>query len=212
MWFEAMHPGWQAALSDWRGSLDELEAILKEPGEAITPDAGQVMRAFETPPEAVRVLLLGQDPYPSPGVANGLAFAANHGAKLPASLRNISRELQSDLGHALADQTLEHWRGQGVFLFNASLTTRSGAAGAHGRLWSPFCSAVLQHLDGRPEPPVALLLGNWAAMRAEPMTRATKVFAAHPSPLSSHRGFFGSRPFSRVNQALVALGRQEIDW
>jgi uracil-DNA glycosylase len=190
----------------------------------IVPPRDQVMRAFATDPKLIKVVLLGQDPYPTPGDANGLAFASGNNSLTPRSLRNIAKELRSDLGPELlveaSSPNLTKWIDQGVMLLNRALTTAPGVAGAHlGKeySWQEFTfkavEALLQH-----QPVILLLFGKSAQSIAAELRRTSNlapskvVESAHPSPLSATRGFFHSKPFSRVNKALMDLGIEPIDW
>lgn len=183
----------------------------------VYPPEPDVLRALEnTAPEAVRVVILGQDPYHGPGQAHGLAFSVRAGVRPPPSLRNIFRELQSDLSLAAPTHgDLEAWARQGVLLLNTVLTVRAGSAGSHrGHGWEEFTDRVISTVGSLPDPVVFLLWGAPAARKRSLIDedRHTVLTAPHPSPLSAHRGFFGSRPFSRANAALRAAGRGEIDW
>ncbi len=163
-----------------------------------------------------RVLILGQDPYHDDGQAHGLAFSVRPGVKPPPSLRNIFKELKADLGIEIPKTGfLVPWAAQGVLLLNAVLTVRAHAANSHkGRGWEQFTDAVLRALAARPEPVVFVLWGGYARKKAALLdaARHTLIESAHPSPLSAHNGFFGSRPFSQINAALRAGGGAEIDW
>src|SRR5699024_11134415 len=163
----------------------------------------------------VRVVLIGQDPYPTPGHANGLAFAAQASVRpLPRSLANIYKELNDDLGIApAAHPDLSAWHERGVLLLNQSLSVQAGNAGAHQRLgWSAVVEAVIAALNQRENPPVALLWGRHAQKLAGLMDRMPQLASAHPSPLSASRGFFGARPFSEINRRLSDSGQPPIDW
>lgn len=214
MFFEQMHESWRVSLADQRALLERIEVDLRPIFSQIAPTPELVCRAFEMPIDEVRVLLLGQDPYPTPGDAVGLAFAIAPGRPLPRSLRNIMVELGNDIPTASHAGDLSRWAEQGVLLLNRHLTTGIGNAGSHiGLGWQDFTDAAVRALaqhHGRDL--VAVLWGN-QARTALPLLGATQVVAsAHPSPLSAHRGFFGSRPFSQVNQALEKVGREPIDW
>jgi uracil-DNA glycosylase len=171
------------------------------------------MRAFELPVEDVRVLLLGQDPYPTEAMACGLAFANSPGTKTPQSLKNMMKELESDIPSASVQGNLASWSDQGVLLLNSALTTVVGVSGAHQEIWKKFVLEVLSSLDqatsGRL---VCLSLGAEARKLSELIKLGEVVYAPHPSPLSAHRGFFGSKIYSRVNQALIERGLEPIDW
>ncbi len=188
-------------------------------GAVVAPSPEKAFAALSlTPLESVRVVILGQDPYPTPGHANGLAFSYVGGPRLPKSLVNIYRELADDLGRpVLRDGDLSDWARDGVLLLNTALTVREGAsqAGSHLRLgWGAVTDAVIAHVSRSRPHVVFILWGNPAqAKRALIDERRHLVIASpHPSPLSAHRGFFGSRPFSRANAWLVAKAEKAIDW
>ncbi|QQS23873.1 MAG: uracil-DNA glycosylase [Actinomycetota bacterium] len=163
-----------------------------------------------------KVLILGQDPYHGAGQAHGLCFSVRRGTAVPPSLANIYRELHDDLGiEPPAHGNLEHWARQGVLLLNATLTVRAGqAASHHGKGWEQFTDEVIRAVSAKPERVVFVLWGANARRKRTLVDTARHVVieSAHPSPLSAHNGFFGSRPFSRANAALVAAGRTPIDW
>jgi uracil-DNA glycosylase len=214
MWFESMHASWQEALSGQRLLLDEIETDLVNI-ENLTPPADKVMRAFEQPLDQVRVLLVGQDPYPEQQVACGLAFAIDPTtSKIPASLRNILTELRTDQPQATATGRVERWQSQGVMLLNRNLTTLVGESNAHEKAgWQDFTDAVIDALvQNRRGHLVALLWGKQAQQLTARLGGVTVVAGVHPSPLSAYRGFFGSRPFSAVNRALEELGQSPVDW
>lgn len=204
--------GW-ADLPFWTEGLGRtLDALGPE---AVLPPANEVLAALHaTPPEAVRVLILGQDPYPTPGHAHGFAFsAAPQTAPLPRSLSNIYKEMRDDLGACPQTADLRHLAPQGVLLLNAVPTVAPGRAGAHrGKGWEELTRQVLRRLDDRPR---ALLLWGRDARAAGAAMRHPghlRLETAHPSPLSARRGFFGSRPFSKVNAWLKDRGEPGIDW
>jgi uracil-DNA glycosylase len=171
------------------------------------------MRAFELPVEDIRVLLLGQDPYPTGGMACGLAFANAPGTKTPQSLKNLMKELQSDLPGVSAWADLATWSKQGVMLLNSALTTEVGVSGSHQSLWRKFIEDTVSALDqARAGKLVCLSLGLEAKKLASFVELGEVVYAPHPSPLSAHRGFFGSKIYSRVNQTLSNQGQEPIDW
>jgi uracil-DNA glycosylase len=209
MFFSAMHPSWQSRLSASKDLLAEVEERLHSETDT-TPDKALVMRAFEQPFESVKVLLIGQDPYPTEGVACGLAFAVSGGAKHPQSLKNLMKELASDLPQASNSGELSFWSKQGVMLLNSALTTKIGDAGAHAKIWSSFTQTVIAALDSKNL--VCLSLGEHAKKLSQAIVAGDVVQATHPSPLSAARGFFGSRIYSRVNSALQAKGLAPIDW
>ena len=187
--------------------------------QTVFPPREELFTAFElTPPEAVRVVILGQDPYHEPGQANGLAFSVNPGVKLPPSLRNIFAELQSDCDITPPDSgDLTAWAKQGVFLLNSSLTVEAGKAASHKDFgWQTFTDAVVQRLAALPQPVAFVLWGAHAQKKAVIAARSPYprlvLQAPHPSPLSAYRGFFGSRPFSQINAFLAQHGQKQIDW
>lgn len=219
--FEQLPVPWQPLLAPaFLGpAVAGLEEFLADERAAhdVFPAPAEVFRALElTPPDRVQAVILGQDPYPTPGHAHGLAFSVRVGVAPPRSLVNMYKELESDLRVARpATGLLEPWARQGVLLLNTVLTVRSGEAGSHRlRGWEPLTDAVIRAVADRAEPAVFLLWGKHAQAKAEliPPQRHTVLQAAHPSPLSAYQGFFGSRPYSQTNQALRAAGRKEIDW
>lgn len=180
----------------------------------ILPPPARVFAALDAaPPEAVRVVILGQDPYPTPGVANGLAFSVAEGAALPRSLANIYRELTDDLGAAPMTGDLSGWARQGVLLLNTALTVPAGRAGGHATLgWEKLTADILAALSNRPR---AFVLWGKHAQKQSRHIAGDEHFVlrgAHPSPLSARRGFFGSRPFSQINDWLIQTGQPPIDW
>lgn len=186
-------------------------------GAQISPAACDVLNALRwTPLAGVRVVILGQDPYPTPGHAHGLAFSYVGAGALPASLRNIFKELASDLGGPLRRSgDLSDWAGQGVLLLNTALTVEAGAAGAHMKLgWSALTDDVVAAVSARATPSAFILWGDKARSRRALIdaSRHLMIESAHPSPLSARRGFFGSRPFSRANAFLAQHGSQPIKW
>jgi uracil-DNA glycosylase len=201
---------WDAALAPVAARVAEFEARVaaaRAAGQPIAPGEADVWRALAlTAPEAVRVVILGQDPYPTPGHADGLAFSVRPGVAAPRSLRNIFRELACDLGHAEpATGSLEAWARQGVLLLNTALTVEEGAANAHARWgWGPVTDAIIDAASaGRPS--VFMLWGRQAQAKAPRIAAHHTVLASpHPSPLSARTGFFGSRPLSRANPARPA--------
>jgi uracil-DNA glycosylase len=212
MFFEATDQSWQHLLEPSKDRLDRIEKELSKL-QNLTPNPHQVMRAFELPIAKVRVLLLGQDPYPTQGMACGLAFANAPGTKTPQSLKNLMKELQSDLPGLSATADLAKWSDQGVMLLNSALTTEVGTSGAHQTIWREFTEVAITALDkARAGKLVCLSLGLEAKKLADLVEFGEVVYAPHPSPLSAHRGFFGSRIYSRVNQALSDQGQEPIDW
>lgn len=193
---------------------DRLRAEVAD-GHGYLPAGNLVLRAFRQPRDDVRVLIVGQDPYPTPGHPIGLSFAVDaHVRPLPRSLANIYQELESDLGiPAAAHGDLTPWTEQGVMLLNRVLTVRPGAPASHrGWGWEAVTERAIRSLVERPEPLVAILWGK-DAETLRPMLGDTQIISSpHPSPLSAYRGFFGSRPFSRANALLEAAGSRPIDW
>jgi uracil-DNA glycosylase len=197
----------------------QLERFLVEERQAqvVYPPEQLTFRALElTPFESVGVVLLGQDPYHGAGQAHGLCFSVTPESKAPPSLVNIFRELKSDLGiPAPGSGCLEGWARQGVLLLNTVLTVRADQPLSHrGRGWETFTDRVIEAVSAKPEPVVFVLWGGQAQKKAPLIERDRHVIisSAHPSPLSANAGFFGSKPFSKVNAALRRLGRPEIDW
>lgn len=195
-------------------SFPQIEAALDKETHRILPPADQVFAALELcPPESVKVVILGQDPYPTPGHAHGLAFSVEPDVSpLPKSLKNIFKELENDVGGAPQNGDLRFWARQGVLLLNTCLTVPEGNANGHARLgWQGLTAQVLQRLTDRPR---AFLLWGKPAQKLAGLITAPhlKIETPHPSPLSAYRGFFGSRPFSRVNDWLEAQGETPINW
>lgn len=211
-------PDWAAALAPERARFAELAEFLAEEraaGHEVLPDPARVCAAFERPLAEVRVLIVGQDPYPTPEHPIGLSFATAAAVHpLPRSLANISRELQSDLGvPPLPHGDLTAWADQGVLLLNRVLTVRAGAAGSHRRRgWEAITECAIRALVARGGPLVAILWGNDARALVPQLGDVPRIESAHPSPLSASRGFFGSAPFSRANAALIAQGAAPITW
>ena len=217
---------WQALLQEefekpyWRTLAERVDAAYA--ASTVYPPREELFAAFRmTPPEAVRVVILGQDPYHEPGQANGLAFSVNPGVKLPPSLRNIYQELESDLGISPAkDGDLSAWARQGVLLLNTVLTVEQGAANAHaGCGWETFTRAALEYAAAHGTAPLAAVLWGKPAQKYAPIFNRAAAHrpvlvleSAHPSPLSAYRGFFGSAPFGKVNAFLKNNGAAEIDW
>ncbi len=212
---------WKEALADEWGKdyFKSLTDFVR--GEYATrivyPPAGKIFAAFDSCPfDKVKVVILGQDPYPGAGQANGLSFSVNPGVELPRSLRNIYTELQSDLGCTPpASGDLSRWARQGVLLLNATLTVNAGAPASHqNHGWETFTDAAIRKLAEEREGLVFILWGAYAQRKGEFIDRSRHcvITSPHPSPLSASRGFFGSRPFSRANEYLVARGEAPVDW
>ncbi|MDE0547261.1 uracil-DNA glycosylase [Microbacterium sp. C7(2022)] len=206
--------GWGRALAPLSSDIDAMYGWVRAEGDVL-PREENIMRAFREPIERVRVLIVGQDPYPTPGHAIGLSFAVDRDVRpLPPSLRNIYAELESDLGVPRpAHGDLSAWSAQGVLLLNRVLTVAPGAAGSHRRRgWEQVTAHAIRALAQRGTPLVAILWGKDAADAGALLAGVPVIASAHPSPLSARRGFFGSRPFSRANDALIAQGAEPIDW
>lgn len=191
--------------------------IDRSPGQKalLTPQPELILRAFDTPPQSVRALIVGQDPYPGAGHASGLAFSvAPTVSPLPPSLRNIRQEYRSDLGLALPDHgDLSPWARHGVLLLNRHLTSLVGSPGAHRHLgWSRFTDRVVAGLVDSGQEFVSILWGREAAELGPLLASLPRIDSAHPSPLSARLGFFGSQPFSRANLLLEHTGHPPIDW
>ncbi len=209
-WVEALDPVADdiAAMGDW---LRAEQAA----GRPFLPAGEDVFAALRMPLDDVKALIVGQDPYPTPGHPIGLCFAAAPDVRpIPKSLANIFTEYVDDLGHPRpATGDLTPWVEQGVCLLNRSLTVRPGASASHrGKGWEPITDAVIDALVARDRPLVAILWGRDARNLAARLGDTPRIESTHPSPLSAHRGFFGSRPFSRANAALAAQGGEPVEW
>ncbi|WP_459980821.1 uracil-DNA glycosylase [Nocardioides sp. AN3] len=209
-WSQALAPVDEQVAAMGRFLRDELAL-----GRPYLPAGDRIFRAFQRPLASVRVLVVGQDPYPTPGHPIGLSFAVEADVRpLPASLQNIYRELASDLGITPpAHGDLSAWADRGVMLLNRALTVRPGASASHaGKGWEAITSRAIEALAARGGPLAAILWGRQAQSLKPLMGDVPCVESVHPSPLSAHRGFFGSRPFSRVNELLVEQGGEPMDW
>ncbi|UDF28161.1 UNVERIFIED_ORG: uracil-DNA glycosylase [Roseateles sp. XES5] len=213
---------WKAPLAAEFSSpyMAELKAFLleqKQEGRRVFPKGAEYFRALDlTPLDEVRVVILGQDPYHGEGQAHGLCFSVQPGVRIPPSLVNIYKEMQEDLGVAPARHGfLEHWARQGVLLLNSVLTVEMGRAASHqGRGWERFTDAVIRAVNEQEKPVVFILWGSYAQKKAAFVDRSRHLVlrSPHPSPLSAHNGFFGTRPFSKANEFLEKHGRTPIDW
>lgn len=220
--FLSLPDAWRPLAEDFLASeparqLDQFLADEEQAGQSVYPEQRARFRALSlVPPDQVRVVILGQDPYHGPGQAMGLSFSVPAGVPVPPSLRNVYEELREDLGYApAAHGDLTAWASQGVLLLNSVLTVRAGSAGSHqGRGWESLTGELLQRLSARREHLVFLLWGSHARRRGELLDadRHLLLEAPHPSPLSAYRGFFGCRHFSRANAYLHATGQAPIDW
>ncbi|MFR9751982.1 uracil-DNA glycosylase [Nocardia sp. 004] len=217
---EIMDPGWAKALepvSDRIAAMGDFLRAENAAGRGYLPSGENVLRAFQRPFDAVRVLIVGQDPYPTPGHPMGLSFSvAPEVSPVPRSLANIFAEYSKDLGHPTPScGDLSPWSDQGVLLLNRVLTVSPGKPASHrGEGWEVVTDQAIRALVARDEPLVAILWGRDAAT-LKPLLAESEiptVESAHPSPLSASRGFFGSRPFSRVNGLLDELGAEPVDW
>jgi uracil-DNA glycosylase len=215
---ELVEAGWADALAPVADRIAAMGEFLRAElaaGRSYLPAGPNVLRAFTQPFADVRVLIVGQDPYPTPGHPVGLSFAVEPDVRpIPRSLQNIYRELRSDLGLPTPEHgDLSPWTKHGVLLLNRVLTVAPGASAAHrGKGWEAVTDQAIRALVARGTPLVAILWGR-DAQTLRPMLGAVPcVESAHPSPMSADRGFFGSRPFSRANAALVAQGAEPVDW
>ncbi|QFU87255.1 uracil-DNA glycosylase [Amycolatopsis sp. YIM 10] len=215
---EIVEAGWAKALAPVEGNIARMGEFLRAEiaaGRTYLPAGENVLRAFKQPFDGVRVLVVGQDPYPTPGHAIGLSFAvAPEVRPLPKSLVNIYKEYAEDLGHPLpSNGDLTPWTEQGVLLLNRALTVRPGKPNSHqGKGWEEVTEQAIKALAERGGPLVAILWGSNARKLKPLLGGVPCVESVHPSPLSAHNGFFGSRPFSRVNELLVQQGAQPVDW
>lgn len=216
---ELVHESWAPALAPLQETFTEIGEFLRAEsaaGRPWAPAGANILRAFQQPLDDVRVLIVGQDPYPTPGHAVGLSFSvAPEVRPLPRSLQNIYRELQDDLGvPAPSNGDLSPWTDRGVMLLNRVLTVQLGEPGSHRRRgWEPITAAAIDALVARDgEPLVAILWGKDAQSLEPSLPDVPVVASAHPSPMSADRGFFGSRPFSYANDLLDELGADPIDW
>jgi uracil-DNA glycosylase len=214
----SVHPSWLPVFEGLSAEIAHVSDFLEleaAAGHQWLPESSQILRAFSQPLDQVKVVILGQDPYPTPGHSVGLAFCVAPEVALPRSLVNIFRELQSDLGvDAPASGDLTPWAKQGVLFLNSVLTVGSGASGSHrGKGWEPITSAVIEALINRSEgSPVAILWGKDAQTYGSDFDSRFVISSPHPSPLSARRGFFGSKPFSRTNELLRQQGLTPIEW
>ena len=216
---ELVHPSWIPVLDGHRDTLSSIGEFLRSEtaaGHRWLPSGDRILRAFAQPLPDVRVLIMGQDPYPTPGHAVGLSFSVDPTVRpVPRSLANIHRELVDDLGVPTpTNGDLSPWADQGVLLLNRVLTVRAGEPGSHRRRgWEDITTTAIEGLVARTDAPLVAILWGRDAQSLQPMLGDVPVIAsAHPSPMSADRGFFGSRPFSRANAALAELGDSGIDW
>lgn len=208
--FEQLHPQWQAELASHKVLIERIDSFISK--IEVAPDYNLIFRALNNPIETTRVVIFGQDPYPSKGHAHGLAFSVDASiTNLPPSLRNIYKELFTDLGITRAHGDLSDWAEQGVMLINRVLSTEVGKSLVHEKLgWQDITEKVAQVLGERDV--IAVLWGSSAIQLKRYFNEQSVVSSAHPSPLSAYRGFFGSSPFSMVNAKLRSKGLKEISW
>ena len=210
--------GWAEALAPVEDRITQVGVFLREQiaeGKRYLPAGDQVLRAFKQPFADVRVLIVGQDPYPTPGHPVGLSFSVDPSVKrLPGSLVNIFREYADDLGYPQpSNGDLTPWTERGVLLLNRVLTVEPGKPGSHrGKGWEEVTEQAIRALAKRDTPLVAILWGRDARNLAPLLGSIPRIESAHPSPMSAHSGFFGTRPFSRANQLLANQGADPIDW
>ena len=208
--FDQLHPDWTEVLQPHASSIAHIELTLR--GAEIAPDFSNIFRSLSRSVESTKVVIFGQDPYPTQSHAHGLAFSvADSVTSLPPSLRNIFTELSSDCGINREKGDLSDWFDQGVMLLNRVLTTEAGLSLAHSHIgWQEITDAVAQEL-GKHEV-VAILWGKSAGELARYFSPESRIESAHPSPLSAYRGFFGSKPFSRCNEILIGRKQSPIRW
>ncbi len=217
-----LHPSWQAVIGDelHKPYMEALRDFLKQEkaaGKTIYPPGPLIFNAFNhTPFEKVKVVIIGQDPYHGPGQAHGLSFSVPKGVDLPPSLQNIFKEIAADLNIKMSrNGDLTAWADQGVLLLNATLTVEQAKAGAHqNKGWEQFTDAAIAALNQHREHLVFVLWGSYAQKKGDVIDakRHLVLKSVHPSPLSAHRGFFGNRQFSIINQYLIEHGQAPIDW
>lgn len=213
-WLKNLKPEFE---KDYMRNLRTFLVSQKEAQKTIYPKGSECFAALNlTPLDKVKVVILGQDPYHGPGQAHGLSFSVRKGVRFPPSLLNIFKELHADLGIPMPKSgDLTHWAEQGVLLLNAVLTVEEGKAAAHqGKGWEQFTDQIISTLNKNKEHVVYLLWGSYAQKKAAFVDRTKNLVleSPHPSPLSAHRGFFGSKPFSKINNYLREHGIKEIDW
>jgi uracil-DNA glycosylase len=217
---ELMPKDWQLLLEDqWQqpyyiNLVSKLDSAYQS--QTIYPPRKAIFNAFELCPFAsTKVVLIGQDPYHGPNQAHGLAFSVNQQQKFPPSLRNIFKELIDDIGTTPLHGDLSHWAEQGVLLLNATLTVENGKAGSHQKIgWEQFTDVVISKLSQQKKHLIFVLWGAFAQKKAELIDQDKHhiIIAPHPSPLSAHRGFFRSKPFSKINQHLASREQDTIEW
>ena len=209
--FDQLHPKWQEVLAVYQPLVAKLDLLIDR--NDVAPAYENILAAYQIPPSKIRVAIFGQDPYPTPGYAHGLAFSVTSTTQpLPASLRNIFKELESDCGVKPASNgNLQRWVDQGVFLLNQILTTRPTQSLAHENYgWQEFTAASAKVVGESGA--IGIFWGSKAQHLAQYFDPELSIFAPHPSPLSAYRGFFGSKPFSQANEKLLQKGLPAISW
>ena len=209
--FDQLHPKWQEVLADYQPLVAKLDSLIDR--NDVAPAYENILAAYQIPPSKIRVAIFGQDPYPTPGYAHGLAFSVTSTTQpLPASLRNIFKELESDCGVKPASNgNLQRWVDQGVFLLNQILTTRPTQSLAHENYgWQEFTAASAKVVGESGA--IGIFWGSKAQHLAQYFDPELSIFSPHPSPLSAYRGFFGSKPFSQANEKLLQKGLPAISW
>ncbi len=215
---ELIDPGWAAALEPVADQITAMGDFLRAEvaaGRSYLPSGDRILRAFAQPLDAVRVLVVGQDPYPTPGHPVGLSFSVAPDVRpLPRSLQNIFRELSADIGcRPPSSGDLSGWADRGVLMLNRVLSVAPGSPGSHrGKGWEDVTDQAIRALVARRTPLVAILWGRDAQTLRPLLGDTQRIESAHPSPMSADRGFFGSRPFSRANEILAAAGAEPLDW
>jgi len=213
-----IHPSWRMPLSEVSLEIQEMSSFLSQEvsqQRRYFPESHNIFRVFQSDFESVRVLIVGQDPYPTPGHAIGLAFAVSRQTfPIPRSLKNVYRELHSDLAIEMPSHgDLSAWNEQGVLLLNRVLTVAPGLPGSHrGKGWERITESAIRALARRDKPLVGILWGKEAQLAAPFLGQVPIIKSVHPSPLSANRGFFGSKPFSKTNELLMEIGSPPIDW
>ena len=204
--FSLIPPQWQKF-----ADISVLDHISKNLSDEFLPNTDAIFKAFKLPPDKVKVLILGQDPYPNVKDAMGLAFSVGQNQQLPASLKNIFIELQDDLNIKRSNGDLSDWLDQGVMLLNMSLTVMPGVPASHSKIgWQKFTQPIVESLADKGV--IGILWGNQAQEMSKYFKNGDSFTAPHPSPLSAYRGFFGSKPFSKVNDRLIEKGITPIKW
>ena len=209
--FDQLHPEWQKRLADYKPLVTRIDSLIDK--NDVTPAYENIFAAYQLPPEDIKIAIFGQDPYPTPGYAHGLAFSVSaHTQLFPASLRNIFKELENDCGvKPVANGDLHRWADQGVLLLNQILTTRPTQSLAHENYgWQEFTEATAKIVGESGA--IGIFWGSKAQQFAKYFDPKLSISSAHPSPLSAYRGFFGSAPFSKTNELLRQNGKKEIIW